>query len=290
MPIARDTFLTRNSQNNNNWTGSYTVTGTAPALIVYAEGGAGNTATAATYNGVAMTKINAVNCYTTVWIASFILINPATGSNTLSISFSEVSNHSVTAASYTGVASGAGTGGSDSDSSFTWPTSGVNRSVTTTTVSNNCWISAYLRANGGPYANGTNVTIIDDPSGVAPLADTNGPMTPAGATTQTFVNANGNTDGGILSVALKPAVTAYSMSVTVGTFVLTGFSAILSRMKVLLATTRAYIFTGNPVNFVGGGWTNQSMNSSSFTNQTKNSSTYTNQTGSSSNWVNDTKH
>ncbi len=292
MAIARDTFFTRNTQNNNNWTRAYTITGANPALVIFVEmGGGSDTSTGATYNGVSMTKVSAVNVYSTVWIAMYILINPATGNNTISVTFSGVANHSITGASYTGVTAGGSTGGSDSSGSFTWVSvGGVNRSVTTTTVSSACWIVAFLRANSGSYTDGPNATVVDNPDLQDALADTNGPITPAGATVQTFTWVTGTTDGGILSVALQPAPVASTISVTVGAFILTGIDSIITRMKTLAAGIGAFILSGINVLFTNSGWTNQGGNSSSFNNQTKNSSTYTNQVKDSGSWTNQTRH
>lgn len=210
MAIARDTFLARTTQNNNAWSASYTVTGSSPTLVVFAENGSSTpTATSATYNGVAMTLVDAVGSVVGGFSqTSFILVNPATGANTLTVNFSESSNHSITAESYTGVGSGGSTGGADSHNTASWTASGGDKSIVTTTVANNAWIAVYLRTDSGSYAAGTNVSTQDNVANIALMGDTNSAITPAGATTQTFTNSSGVPSGFILSVGLTPAVAA----------------------------------------------------------------------------------
>lgn len=209
--IARDTFLIRTAQTSASWSASYTVTGSNPALVVFAEHSSGETVTSATYNGVALTIVNSITVYTGTAVTALILIAPATGANTLTVNFSASSTHNVMAESYSGVFSGGNTGGSDSKNTSTWSASSANQSIVTTTIANNSWLVIYLRSDGGTYTASTNVSIQNNVANIALMGDNNAAITPAGATTQTFT-ATGTNSGGMLTVGLAGSAAASANS------------------------------------------------------------------------------
>ena len=207
MAIARDTYKARTTQPSSaaSYTFAYTCTGSDRAVVLYIEHAAATIDTA-TYAGVSMTKIHdAVTAYGTIKLSSFILINPASGSNNFVVDPTGSDQLVVMVESYTGAGTGGGTGGSDSSQTATFATSAANQSIVTTTSADNCWITFFFRANGGSYTAGTNVSIQDNVASIALVGDTNAAITPAGATTQTFNRSTGTNSGGIITIALAPA-------------------------------------------------------------------------------------
>jgi hypothetical protein len=95
--------------------------------------------------------------------------------------------------------------------------------------------------------------------------------------------------------------TAYSMAVTVGTFTLTGVSALFHLAWHLVATVQIYTLTGIAATFrIGKGLVagvgsfiltgiNAVLRNSGWTNSTKNTSTWTEKTKNSSSWTNRSK-
>lgn len=69
----------------------------------------------------------------------------------------------------------------------------------------------------------------------------------------------------------------YSLSVTVGSFTLTGVAVLFHKILHLTLSVGSFILTGIRTALAFSGWTPQSKSSNSWTNQTKNSSTWTNQ-------------
>lgn len=210
MAIARDTYLARTTQPSSaaSYTFAYTCTGSDRAVVLYIEHAAASISTA-TYAGVSMTRIhNASVAYGGVKMSSFILINPASGSNNFVVTPATNDQLVVMVESYTGVGTGGGTGGSDSSSTATWSSSSANQTVSTTTVANNSWITFFFRSDGGSFSAGTNVSIQDNVAGIALVGDTNAAITPAGSTNQTFTNGGGSNSGRVITVALAPYTAA----------------------------------------------------------------------------------
>jgi len=176
-----------------------TVTGSNTYGVVMAshDGSQTMNITGVTWNGVAMTNVNNLanvssNSNTSLWVVA----NPTTGNVVISVSPNR-QLYGITL-SYTGANQ---TGQPDANNTTSDSTSPYT--ISTTTVSDNDWIICIAR--GGTTLNaGTNVTARSAPFSTIKAGDTNGPITPAGATTQTWTDSGASAETALLTVALKP--------------------------------------------------------------------------------------
>lgn len=128
---------------------SHTCTGSDLALIATITRLTGGTPTA-TYNGVSMTSVGS-RANTFGWTTTvFVLLNPATGSNTLAFSTTG-SDYISGCSSYTGVKQ---SGFPDSSASIEGAAATSPVTATTTVVASNCWTWAvgFLASSSGPYS------------------------------------------------------------------------------------------------------------------------------------------
>lgn len=124
----------------NSASASFSHTNNGNALVLYVENGANDVT--ATYNSVSLTKqVAQILTGAGDYITCLTLTNPATGSNTVSISGTTIGN--ATILSYSGVLG------------FANPTSGQNSGASITlavTVSNaNSWVSSCAFGRTGPH-------------------------------------------------------------------------------------------------------------------------------------------
>lgn len=191
----------------NPWTWSHTCSGTERFLVV-AITSSGIAGTAVTYNGVSMTLLATVGIGVTKF---FYLSNPASGTNTISVSGSS-SGQQGCAVSYTGVdptGNPSVTSLTDSGAATTTITNSINTTV------DNSWVIGM-----GEYENINLVSLVastgatqrvnlasDFGTGYAiGIFDSNGPKTPAGSYSMTL-NVSGLSGRMILwNLALKPYV------------------------------------------------------------------------------------
>lgn len=155
-----------------------------------------NVLTALTYNGVSMLgnlaqarKLNT----STQWIGLYYLINPASGSNTLSCSWTGSSYTYGVWASYTGVPSSTYAVGSTTAS--TDETDG-SLALTMTTNYDNAWTISFVRSTThGDHSAGSGTTERAQLAGS--IGDSNGVITPAQSYTMNWncVPATGNIGG-----------------------------------------------------------------------------------------------
>lgn len=136
--IAFDASATGTTGSGATISWSHTCTGSNLILWVFVEGGNANTTdiTGVTYNSVALTKANAYvnnqNRGSYLWY----LINPATGTNTVTVSNSSGAFAAASSCSYTGVKQSG-----QPDSSGTGTTaSGTSVTASTTVVASGCWL------------------------------------------------------------------------------------------------------------------------------------------------------
>lgn len=162
----------------------------------------------ATYNLVSMTlQANVQMSAQANWIQVFTLMSPATGANTVAVvGVNKVFNCS--ASSYSGVST---SGQPEVVTTSTTDGTSITHSITTTT--NNAWVVAFFGANAQPtsYTNATSRASNTFPY----LADTNGPVTPAGALSQTAdVSPSGSTPWAMVQISIAPpAAAATSVSI-----------------------------------------------------------------------------
>lgn len=157
MAIAYDAVSVGNTANSPiasplSW--NHTISGANTVLLLGIEM-SGKTPSAVTYNGVAMTLLDSVvlggnNQY------FYGLLNPATGTNSISVSWSGGNDYvSGEATSYTGVKQ---TGLPDSYANKT-QTSGSSITQSTTVVDSSCWIVTWGRHSDSNATAGSGITM-----------------------------------------------------------------------------------------------------------------------------------
>ena len=204
MAIAFDAATTRArvGSGSNSFTYSHTCSGSDRILFVGVTvvNPSGNTATGVTYNGAAMTKIATAAAQSNVLITLWCLVNPASGSNTISVS--TASNIGAYADSLATSYSGASDTGQPDAFDFSNGTSTTISESVTTTV-DDCWTVAVCWSNGNPAAS-TGSTSRSEVSDRTMLADSNSPITSAGLTTMNFT-AGIPDNYGIVMASFAPA-------------------------------------------------------------------------------------
>jgi hypothetical protein len=190
MAIAFDVA----AQGASNW--SHTCTG-SNLLLVVTVFSAGDTVTAVTYNGVAMTLIAKVGeGGSTLFSYTYYLIAPAVGSHTVAVTGAFAQGAS---ASYTGCLP---SGQPDASASLANQT-GSPVTGTVTTVADNCWAVLTGVQSGSTVTYTSCTNRITDTSGIL-LADTNGVKHPAGSVAMSVSQAAG-TSWATIAFSLAPA-------------------------------------------------------------------------------------
>lgn len=183
----------------NNVAGSFLVVG-------FAVNKNTDVVTGVTYNGVAMSLALSFASPTSNNEYSYLyyLVNPATGTNTISITVSTSSTVHAGFASYTGVDLTSPIDGTDTASL----TEGAGSTIVETIVStaNNCWMCAFSGLQRASTAS-TNSTERGGVSGGGKYYDSNGAITPAGSFSMTQnIASNGPATG--VAFTFKPATSA----------------------------------------------------------------------------------
>lgn len=163
-------------------TWSHTCTGSNRALLVAVSiGAAAGTITGATYNSVAMSKLITTDFNGSLGVLEMWgLVNPASGANNISVTWTGSQFMGASAVSYTGVAQY----GLPDASAYTDIAGVSSSSISTsvTTVADRTWLVAATYANTTNPTAGTNQTARGTTAtrGVL-LGDTNAVQTPAGS-------------------------------------------------------------------------------------------------------------
>lgn len=206
MAIALDsTSAPTNSSGVTSLNRSHTCTGSDLILwvAVTTVSGASVPVTGVTYNSVAMTKVTAIAPQSNWEMSLWYLAGPSTGTNTITATCATAPANifRISSASYTGASQ---TGIPDSSNSATGVT--TSRTVSTTTIANNCWVVGYGMTGAGNIVPSTGLTTrseTDSGSGSTVLGDSNGAVTPAGSYSMTFTTANDST--GLIVASFAPA-------------------------------------------------------------------------------------
>jgi hypothetical protein len=183
-------------------TQAHTVTGSNPYLVVFTEGSTtSDRITGVTYNSVAMTKVDVQKGDSGRYITSWVLANPATGSNNVVISSSPNDIIGASILSFTGCQSGSTP---DSHATATTPT-GTSLAATTTVVGANCWLIGF--AHGETFSAGSGTTIRSETTADGYVSgDSNGTVS-TGSQSLNFTWVGSNVASGlVLSVAPAAAV------------------------------------------------------------------------------------
>lgn len=243
-------------------TWSHTCTGNNLILFVTAYTGAGNdNVTAVSYNSVALTKITSqVSAGSTAALSLWYLFAPATGTHTVSVTFSSSpgSGHAV---SYTGALQ------SSVPDSFNSGTAagGGTLTVSTTTVKNNCWLTGGFIVESNDAGAGANTTIrnydVDGThhtGGCGGTCDSNVAETPAGS----FSLA-------ITGTARTMAVASFAPIIAIsGTDTEVTSDSVSLASQALINTNTDTEVTSDSAK-LNIGWNNQSKSSTTWTNQSK---------------------
>jgi hypothetical protein len=228
----------------NTW--SHTCNGSNRLLIVVFTGppdSGSYTGNACTYNGVSMTEVGhtAVDNSTGDWYVSmWYLINPASGTNT--ISFTGSNNLSGSSASYTGVKQ---TGQPDGSAVLNSGGSSVaSKTFTNTVTASNCWQILGLRTMVQVWSAGSGTLLRQNGYNTYnQIYDSNGTV---GTGSQSLI-ASGTSDkvGGIIA-SFAPVVssTLYTLTASPATFTFTGQTDGNSKHVYSPASPAVYSFTG----------------------------------------------
>lgn len=208
MALANDNTLNHyNSGSVTTDTFSYTtgaISNGIMVVFVYTNGTGGDIVTGVTYNGVALTKQNAITINgATQFISAWELVNPATGANNIVVNTSAATDIGTWVSTYSGAKQT-----SQPDSINTGSASG-NVTLSTTVVAANSWlVSATRNSSVGVAGAGTGTTIRGTTTSV-PFAggDSNGTVS-TGSQSMQWTAGAGTTAGCIMSIS--PGVSSLS--------------------------------------------------------------------------------
>lgn len=207
MAIAFDTYTSSGgSGSTSSFSFSHTCSGSDRILFVTysaADTGNANPSTTVTYNGVSMTSL--VNyrpggASNPVRIRVFYLLNPASGSNTVSVTLGSgwtfFSN--CAAASYTGVDQTTGV-----EASQTVETSGsATATISVTTLTNNAVVAAFLGNRQGRTLTISSPSTQRGNQGTYPWGDRT--TTTAGSYSVVWTSSDGDIDSASVAISIKP--------------------------------------------------------------------------------------
>lgn len=185
---------------------SHTTSGSDRLLMVYIYSTIDNI-TGVSYNGVSATFVQKqlmTGAASGQYIHEYILINPASGANNVTVTSSSGMGGYISAVSYTGCKQ---TGQPDNSAKQAAnPVTSLTTSLTT--VADNCWLVGYAYMNGS-LAAGTDTTLRGGSvSGVLQAMDSNAAKSPAGSYGLTTTGANAFAGHVIASIA--PAVASFT--------------------------------------------------------------------------------
>lgn len=196
MAIALDAST---SGGGDNLTFAHTCTGSN--LILFVGGAADYQAdrvTGITYGGVAMTQVNKGQLDGDRWQYLYYLVNPPTGANNVVVSGPTGGFYKFSAISYTGASQ---TGVPDSSALNMPVPASTTYAISTTSIADNCWAVAIIRANsGGAKTAGANTTMRANNADTA-FFDNNAAKTPAGSITLNVSCTNSNWGGNVATFA-----------------------------------------------------------------------------------------
>lgn len=186
MAIAFDATSVGTQVNSNTKSWSHTCTGSDLILFVSCMSNTSDDITSVTYNSVSMSLVGKVQYPGSGrWTYLYVLVNPATGINTITMTASGVSFLQGTATSYTGAAQ---TG--QPDSSNTASGTSTNITASTTVVSSNCWLVMASGDNQAGESAGSGTTLRNSTNGNA-ISDSNGTVS-TGSQSLALTIASGN--------------------------------------------------------------------------------------------------
>jgi hypothetical protein len=229
-----------------------------------------------TFAGSGMTQVQSkISANTRNGIALFYLINPALGSNLFQTSVS-VGSVSAYLVSYNGASPNSVP---DSSSTTTQDSSSVSTmTYSTNVVATGCWLVGVCSDYDTSTSAGAGTTIrLGGYGNHQALIDSDGPV---GTSTQSLIvnyTTSTNKNAGIIA-SFAPAA-QYTVTAAVSTFSVTGYAALVSKAKIMLANFSSFIVNGFTATFSTiRKWNNQSKNTVTMSDQSKHSSTFSNRT------------
>jgi hypothetical protein len=240
MAIARDNSLIVTGS-GTSLSSAFTVSGANTILFVITSSAGANPATAVTYNGVSLTQIG-TNVTPNACANFWYLLNPATGSHTLSATGYANSGIGLVGQSYTGVNQGSPINVTNQTSG-----SGTSFTISATTTADNCW-GIMLGASGGGSAisASTNANLIQSQingdSSIA-LFDTNSAQTPAGSKSMAFTGPNASKNAIVAFFSPLPPPIIYTLTCNPASFTFTGKDMIGNRILRMVCLPTNYTLT-----------------------------------------------
>ena len=210
MAIAFDASGSSYAASANPITFNHTTSGSDRILYVdFYQTATGDNVTGVTYNGVAMTRIN-TQVGGTQRIYSYALVNPTSGTNTISIANTGGNTYWIDSTSYTGA----------NQVTPTIQNTGYNASATSLTVSvtttaDNSWLHGFYDSSNQPQSVGTNTFFRGGVNSFLGAIDTNSAQTPAGSKSMQITSVLASEQLMVLSV-ITPASTVNTLVVAGG--------------------------------------------------------------------------
>ena len=190
---------------------SHTCTGSNGILFTYiAYQGTDRTISGATYNGVSMTAVyNNQIIASALTHALFYIVNPATGANNIVVTMSGSTGQrlGMCSASYTGAKQTGVPDAQNVENSFA---SVSSRTLSVTTVADNCWLVGGVMTGVGVSAGSSTTIRTTNPSPMdyeIRIYDSNGPRTPAGSQGLT-INVSPSNGLPMIVASFAPSVAA----------------------------------------------------------------------------------
>ncbi len=249
MAIAQDALVNggESSSGVSSYTYSHTCTGSNLCLIVAVYDRSGDTTTGVTYNGVAMSQLKKATVPTQGFeVYLYGLINPATGAHNVVISRSgSTSTITGLSVSYTGVKQ---SGLPDASASGTATTQTITTSLTTV-AGNTVALTATATPNGGGITASTGATELNHSGAFMLARSTTFPIVSPGSYSMTIDGGSGSNQDAQVMISLAPPTTAYTLTCTVGAFILSGIASVLVHARSLLTSVANFLINTLLIDF-----------------------------------------
>lgn len=300
MAISFDATANSSSAGTASLSYSHTCSTSANRILfVSAFCTGGDQVTGITYNSVSMTQVGKVNKpASTEWVYQYYLIAPATGTNTVTISFS---GSPATARSVSTSYIGAKQSGVPDASTTNSNTASSSITTTVTTILDRCWTMLTAYTDGGSITAGSGSTVRGTNGSALGAFDSNGQKTPAGSTSMT-VTATAGTNSTIMcsfapyleNVTITETVTMTDTITTLRKAISTILDTItltetITARKGKFTTILETITTSDTITAVIK-WLRQTKNTSTLTGGTKHSATWDEENKNTSTLTNQTKN
>lgn len=192
MAIARDAS-TQVALGTSPQTGSHTCA--ADSILFVGTKCSSAYSSGVTYNGVSMTRIADVQSGAGEYhLSLFYILNPASGSNTISASVS-TGSIGFTSISYLGADTSSQPGANNTQITA----SGTTHAQSLTTTVDNSWVIGYFSSARATLTAGANTNFIEVQVNNVALADSNGPQETAGSYTMNTSWTGSGTAAGIMA-------------------------------------------------------------------------------------------